>query len=31
MSDLSILFPNPVSVMVEGRPVFIKPVQLQDI
>lgn len=30
MSDLNILFPKPVSVMVDGRPVFIKPVQLQD-
>lgn len=30
MSDLNILFPKPVSVMVEGRSVLIKPVQLQD-
>lgn len=30
MSDLRILFPKPVSVLVEGRQVLIKPVQLQD-
>lgn len=30
MSELSILFPKPVSVIVEGRHVLIKPVKLQD-